>query len=174
MPTPSTPGERALARAVAEIEEFSARFGWDGPVLVFSLIRTHEAAATDPAFAAQLTEVELAAAPPEHLTPVQQEDLPRVDSIEALLARLAWPDAVSGAAVVVERTIVADGGEVSLAPGSHPERDVRLAVGVLRDGTDWNVLRMRAHDDAASRVQGPGLVPGLAEALLATFDPVKG
>lgn len=174
MPTPSTPGERALADAVSEIEEFSARFGWDGPVLVFSLVRTHDAAAADPAFAAQLMPAELATAPPEHLTPVQQEDLPRVSSIEELLARLAWPDAVAGAAVVVERTIVADDGDVTLAPGSRPERDVRLAVGVLRDGSDWNVLRMRAHDDAANRVQGPGLVPGLAEALLATFDPVQG
>lgn len=172
MPTPSTPGEHALAAAVSEIEEFASRFGWDGPVMVFSLVRTHEAAASDPGFAAQLTPAELAAAPAEHLTPVQQEDLPQVDSIEELLARLAWPDAVAGAAVVVERTIMADDGEVTLAPGSHPERDVRLAVGVTREGRDWCVLRMRAHDDAASRVQGPGLVPGLAEALLGTFDPV--
>lgn len=172
MPIPSTPGEHALALAVAEIEEFAARFGWDGPVLVFSLVRTHEAAAADPSFAAQLTPAELQAAPADHLTPVQQEDLPAADSIEELLARLAWPEAVAGAAVVVERVIQAHDGEVALASGSHPEREVRLAVGVLRDGTDWTVLRMRAHDRAADRAQGPGLVPGLAEALTATFDPL--
>lgn len=174
MPLPSTPGEHSLSSAVAEIEEFASRFGWDGPVLVFSLVRTREAAASDPAFAAQLSPAELASASPHHLTPVQQEDLPRSATIEELLARLAWPDAVAGAAVVVERVIMADDGDVMLAAGSHPERDVRLAVGVLRDGSDWCALRMRAHDRAEDRVMGPGLVPGIAAALLATFEPVEG
>ena len=52
----------------------------------------------------------------------------------------------------------------------HADRqDVRLVVGVLRDGTAMCALRQRAHDDEASVALGPDLVPGLVHALLATF-----
>ena len=47
-----------------------------------------------------------------------------------------------------------------------------MAVGVLRDGSRAAVLRLRGSDDAPDeRVTGPDLVPGLAEALLATLEP---
>ena len=44
-----------------------------------------------------------------------------------------------------------------------------MAVGVLRSGESWCVLRSRSHDDDASVYQGEHLVPGLVEALTATF-----
>ena len=43
-----------------------------------------------------------------------------------------------------------------------------MVVGVLRGGQSWCVLRSRSHDDA-SIYQGEHLVPGLVEALAATF-----
>ncbi len=54
---------------------------------------------------------------------------------------------------------------------NHPGRqDVRLAVGVLRDGTAWCAVRSRAHDSATDVAGGPDLVPGLVEALRATLE----
>ena len=44
-----------------------------------------------------------------------------------------------------------------------------MVVGVLRGGQSWCVLRSRSHDDDASLYQGEHLVPGLVEALAATF-----
>jgi hypothetical protein len=58
------------------------------------------------------------------------------------------------------------------AAAAHPERrEVRLAVGVLRDGSREAVLRLRGTDGAEDeRVTGQDLVPGLAEALLGTLE----
>ena len=51
-----------------------------------------------------------------------------------------------------------------------PDReDIRMVVGVLRGGQSWCTLRSRSHDDDASLYQGERLVPGLVEALAATF-----
>ena len=54
----------------------------------------------------------------------------------------------------------------------HPAaREVRMVVGVVRDGTRGNVLRLRAVGDGEDeRVTGPDLAPALAEALLATLS----
>ena len=53
---------------------------------------------------------------------------------------------------------------------SHPDRqDVRIAVGVLRTGESWTALRTRANDADDDVAKGPDLVPGLVEALRATF-----
>ena len=60
---------------------------------------------------------------------------------------------------------------------AHPHRrEVRLAVGVLRDGSRMAALRLRADGEtpadgqADDVVVGPDLAPGLAEALLETFS----
>ena len=44
-----------------------------------------------------------------------------------------------------------------------------MVVGVLRSGESWCALRSHTHDDDASIYQGEQLVPGLTEALAATF-----
>ena len=44
-----------------------------------------------------------------------------------------------------------------------------MTVAVLRDGTRETALRLREKDSAREVLTGPALVPGLAEALLATF-----
>lgn len=179
-PTPDG-AQRALDLAVREIERHVASGGWDGPVRVFALVRTAAALAAEPSLADQLPEqtVAEAMADPHHLTAVEQEDLPQTDSLEALLGSLSWPETVHGAAVVVERVVLPTSAEADMPADpdeavaylmAHPERqDVRLAVGALRDGPSWCVLRTRADDDDSAVAAGPDLVPGLVEAVGATL-----
>lgn len=183
---PATDGDaraaRALADAVREIEHHVAAAGWDAPVRVFALVRTQAALASEPGLAAQLDPEVLAAAQADdrHLTSVEQEGLPTATDLEGLLAGLSWPPAVDGAAVTVERVVLPPGAEADLPEDpqaalaallAHPARqDVRIAVGVLRDGPAWCALRTRAHDSDDAVGQGPDLVPGLVEAVRATLD----
>lgn len=173
--------DRPLDRAVRELERHVARGGWDGPVRVFALIRTGEAMASDPSLRTQLPPdlVASADADPEHITSVEQEDLPAGDTIEELLGQITWPPSVDGAAVVVERIVVPPEAEQGLpddaaaaveALMAHPDRqDVRLAAGVLRDGTSACAVRQRSHDQDFSVGTGPDLAPGLVSALLGTL-----
>lgn len=175
------PAQRALAEAVVEIERHVAGGGWDGPVRVFALVRTQQALDAQPALAGQLPPEVLAAAAadPHHLTSVEQEGLPASDDLEGLLGAIAWPEGVDGTAVTVERIVLppeaeddlpADPGAALAALLAHPQRqDVRIAVGVLRDGTTWSAVRQRALDADGAVGQGPDVVPGLAEALAATL-----
>lgn len=172
--TPDAQAPReALTTAVLEIERHAAALGWDGPVRVFALVRTASAVRVDPGFTAHLPNPAEAAANPHHLTAIEQDGLPPADSLEELLAALAWPPTVDGAAVVVERVIVAQGDDTVLGPAdalaSPHRRDVRIAVGVLRDGASWCALRLRSHDDDASVISAPDTVPGLVEALRETL-----
>ncbi|MBN8881180.1 MAG: hypothetical protein J0H73_02565, partial [Salana multivorans] len=119
---------------------------------------------------------------PHHLLAIEQEGLPEADSLESLLAQLAWPDAVDGAAVVVERLVVPPDAAADL-PGdlsedeavarlaAHPgAEDVRLAAGVLRTGESWCAIRARGHDDDLEVAGGQDAVPGLVAALRATLS----
>lgn len=178
---PEGPAQRALAEAVAEIERHVATGGWDGPVRVFALVRTQAALAAEPALASQLPPAVLsvAASDADHLTSVEQEGLPASDDLEGLLGAIAWPDGVDGAALTVERIVLppeaerdlpADPDQALTALLAHPQRqDVRLAVGVLRDGPSWCAVRQRAADRDDAVGQGAEVVPGLVEALRATF-----
>ncbi|QGQ18797.1 hypothetical protein GC089_05455 [Cellulomonas sp. JZ18] len=173
---------RALADAVREIEHHVAGAGWDAPVRVFALVRTRAALASEPGLAEQLDPAVLAAAEADdwHLTSVEQEGLPDAQDLEGLLGGLSWPPTVDGAAVTVERVVLPPEAEADLPADpeqaltallAHPARqDVRLAVGVLRDGPAWCALRTRAHDSDDAVGQGPDLVPGLVAAVRATLD----
>lgn len=167
----------ALARCVRETELHVSADGWDGPVRVFALVSTAAALAADPSLAAVLPDT---GGDPDHLTAVEQEGLPEAGSLEDLLAQLAWPESVNGAAVVVERLVVPPEVEAELpadeeaavaALAAHPQaQDVRLAVGVLRSGESWCSLRAREHDSDDKVGGGPDLVPGLVAALAATLS----
>ena len=168
---------------MAETEVHVAAFGWDQPVRVFALARTAEALRTDPDLAEFLdaSAVEEARTDPELLTVVEQEGLPAAADLEHLLAQLAWPESVHGAAISVERLVlppaaqeeadaITDAAERLAFLQARPDReDIRMVVGVLRSGESWCALRSRTHDDDASIYQGEQLVPGLTEALAATF-----
>jgi len=171
----------AVLRAVRELEQHVAAGGWDGPVRVFALVRTADALVRDRDLAGRLPAdvVAAAQADPEHITIVEQEDLPSASSLEELLGSITWPPTVDGAAVVTERVVVppeveaqlpADPDEAVTWLAQHPaRREVRLAAAVLRDGTNGCAVRARDHDRASDVAVGPDLVPGLIEGLSATL-----
>ena len=69
-----------------------------------------------------------------------------------------------------EAVSIADPQERLAFLQSHPARDdVRIVVGVLRSGEAWCAVRTRSHDRTDAVVQGEAMVPGLIEALGATF-----
>jgi len=181
-PAPAAGRGPAVARAVRELEQHVASSGWDGPVRLFALVNTAGALARDPGLAGALGPevVAAATADPEHLTAVEQDRLPATDTLEALLAGIAWPDTVDGAAVVVERVVVPPEAEAQ-APrdpeaavtflAEHPDRrELRLAAGVLRDGTSACAVRARDHDSDDRVAVGQDLVPGLVAAVSATLE----
>ena len=157
--------------------------GWDQPVRVFALVRTAAALEADPDVAGLLeaAAVEEARRDPELLMVVEQEGLPAAADLEHLLAQLAWPESVHGAAISIERLVllaaaqeeadaITDAAERLAFLQARPDReDIRMVVGVLRSGESWCALRSRTHDDDASIYQGEQLVPGLVEALATTF-----
>jgi hypothetical protein len=170
----------ALRNVVLEIESHVAAAGWDQPLRLFALVPTRELVANEPQLAALLL-TEGARPDADALTPVEQEELPDHASVEELLAGLSWPPGVAGAAVSVERLMLPPEAEADLpdeesaaldAVARHPARqEVRLAVGVLRDGSRHSAVRLRDHDDPDDVLTGPDLVPGLADALASTFEP---
>lgn len=170
-----------LTSVVLEIERHVARAGWDAPLRVFALINPADAMAADAALRAQLPPELVAAADadPSSLTAVEQEDLPAGDGVEQVLGQMTWPDAVAGAAVVLERFVVPpeaerqlpdDPDEALAALMAHPDRDdIRLAVGVLRDGRSCCAVRTRSNDEENKVGVGPDVAPGLVQALKDTL-----
>ncbi|WP_055533450.1 PPA1309 family protein [Streptomyces graminilatus] len=169
-----------LTRAVLEIDEYASGLGWDQPARLFALVDTARLRVQEPVLAAQLglaEEQETTAG----LTPIEQEEIPAGKPLDEFLATIAWPDAVVGCALTVERLMLPPSAEASVPQGlsdkkltawvaAHPDRqEVRMTVGVLRDGTRDSAVRLREKDAATEVLTGSGLVPGLAEALSATF-----
>ncbi|WP_255305981.1 PPA1309 family protein [Streptomyces sp. Wb2n-11] len=169
-----------LTRAVLEIDEYTSGLGWDQPARLFALVDTAQLRAQEPGLAAQLglADGESTAT----LTPVEQEEIPAGTALDEFLATIAWPDAVAGCALTVERLMLPPSAETSVPEGlneaqlakwvaKHPDRqEVRMTVAVLRDGARESALRLREKDSPTEVLTGSMLVPGLAEALAATFE----
>ncbi|MGJ7441950.1 PPA1309 family protein [Aquipuribacter sp. MA13-6] len=144
--------DTALQRAVREVEEHVASYGWDSPVRLFALVRTAEALQREPDLLDRLPaeDAEAAAADPDHLLLVEQDELDELaatpdgspdgpagrsdapgsggehgdaDALERMLARLAWPDEVQGVALTVERLVVPPEVEAQAPP--EPAEAVR-------------------------------------------------
>ena len=168
----------ALTRAVVEIERHVAAGGWDQPPRLYALVETADLLRREPGLASAL---EAADSTPGALTPVEQEGLDPGRPLDEVLAGIGWPPEVIGAALVVERLLLPpsaeaslpadlDGQDLSAWVAEHPERqDVRITVGVLRDGQRDTALRLRSDDRNEAVLSGPDLVPGLAAALAATL-----
>jgi hypothetical protein len=169
-----------LTRAVLEIDEYASGLGWDQPARLFALVDTARLRAQEPSLAAQLglqDEPETSG-----LTPIEQEEIPAGKALDEFLGTIAWPDAVVGCALTVERLMLPPSAEASVPEGlsdkkltqwvaRHPDRqEVRMTVAVLRDGTRDSALRLREKDTPTEVLTGGALVPGLAEALAATFE----
>ncbi|NNN31278.1 hypothetical protein HLK59_13050 [Streptomyces sp. S3(2020)] len=169
-----------LTRAVLEIDEYVSGLGWDQPARLFALVDTARLRAQEPGLAAQLgleDEQETTG-----LTPIEQEEIPAGKPLDDFLGTIAWPDPVVGCALTVERLMLPPSAEASVPEGlsdkklaqwvaKHPDRqEVRMTVAVLRDGTRDSALRLREKDSPTEVLTGGDLVPGLAEALSATFE----
>ncbi|MGW6401196.1 PPA1309 family protein [Streptomyces sp. NPDC055134] len=168
-----------LTRAVLEIDEYASGLGWDQPARLFALVDTARLRAQEPGLAAQLglDGAQEAAA----FTPIEQDEVPADKALDEFLGTIAWPDAVVGCALTVERLMLPPSAEASVPEGlgeaqladwvaKHPGRqEVRMTVAVLRDGARESALRLREKDSPNEVLTGSDLVPGLAEALAATF-----
>ncbi|MBV9022547.1 MAG: hypothetical protein JO362_01790 [Streptomycetaceae bacterium] len=185
-----------LTRAVLEIDGYASTLGWDQPARLFALVDTAQLRAQEPELSRQLGLGEEGdgegEAPAGSLTPIEQDEIPADAPLDEFLATIAWPDVVVGCALTVERlmlppsaegslpvtlraeeTEVIEADEMSLAKwvAEHPERqDVRMTVGVLRNGSRESALRLREKDSPTEVLTGSSLVPGLADALAATFE----
>ncbi|MFB6843019.1 PPA1309 family protein [Streptomyces sp. NPDC056361] len=167
-----------LTRAVLEIDEYASGLGWDQPARLFALVDTARLRASEPRLASQLGLGDDATA----YTPIEQDKLPRGKALDEFLGTIAWPDAVAGCALTVERLMLPPSAEAQVPQGlsekqlakwvaGHPDRqEVRMTVAVLRRGGREAAIRLREKDTATEVLTGPDLVPGLAEALAATFE----
>ena len=168
-----------LTRAVLEIDEYVSGLGWDQPARLFALVDTARLRTQEPALAAQLGLEDESAT--TGLTPIEQEEIPAGKPLDEFLGTIAWPDAVAGCALTVERLMLPPSAEAQVPQdlseaqltkwvAEHPERqEVRMTVAVLRDGSRESALRLREKDSPTEVLTGPDLVPGLADALAATF-----
>ena len=165
-----------LLELVREVEKHVASDGWDQNPRLFALASTAELVRLEPELAEALG---AAAEDPASLTPIEQEEVDHSRPLDDVLATTMWPDEVRGAALVLERLMLPPDAEASLpddraeleaAAAAHPERqDVRMAVVVTRDGGSMCAVRMRSHDTDDQVLTGESLVPGLVDALRATF-----
>ena len=177
--------EDALSRAVIEIERHVSSAGWDQPAQLFALVPTGDLLAAEPQLAAQLGADDAS----QPLTPVAQGELPGAMDDEHLadaLARIEWPEGVSGCALAVERVVlpasVEDGlsdaesaAELAQLAGSDPRRhEVRMVAAVLREGERFGAVRLRTHDEDSAVLTGVDLVPTLCQVLSLTFEPSAG
>jgi hypothetical protein len=180
LPLDGTPmAATPLTRAVLEIDEYAAGLGWDQPARLFALVDTARLRAEEPEMAARLGDG--SGETGGTLTPVEQEEVPVDKPLDEFLGGIGWPPAVGGCALTVERLMLPASAESALPEGlddegltrwvaRHPERqEVRMTVAVLRDGSRESALRLREKDSATEVLTGADLVPGLAEALAATF-----
>lgn len=168
----------ALLLVVGEVEEHVGEAGWDQPAQLFALVDTEELLRAEPQLAATLG---LVAAVPGGLTPIAQESLGD-GPLDQALAGIVFGPEVLGVVLANEVLVLPPGVEAELgtdavaAASAHPaRREVRMVVGVMRDGSRECVLRLRgAAGEPDERLSGPDLAPALAEALLATLDEPAG
>lgn len=180
----------ALIAALVELEHHVGAAGWDQPARLFALVRTDELIAAEPGLAAHLGLRTSAEGFPEGaLSSIEQEDFRKVGGaagaadapgeadLPRVLARISWPDAVAGCALALERSFLPAGHEAEL-PGDpvaaeryvaqHEHRqDLRLIVGVLRDGSAHALARLIDRPD--DLLSGPELAPGVVSVLAATL-----
>ena len=164
----------ALIAALLEIERHVGRQGWDQPPRLFALVLTADLLAAEPGLFGELG----APTSPDALSSIEQDSFPSGGDAVSALAGITWPSTVLGCAMSLERAflpagldedIPADGERAAAFVAAHPQRhDVRVVVGVTRDGSGHGVGRLRSnpHD----LLGADDLVPGLAAALARTLE----
>lgn len=162
----------ALVAALLEVERHVGRSGWDQPARLFALVRTRDLIVAEPSLADQLTGA------PDGYSSIEQEDFHPGEDLAETLAGIAWPAAVNGCVLALERAFLPADAEVelptdpdaaALAVAAHPRRlDLRVVVGVDRDGASHGLARVRGED--GDLLGGNDLVPALASALAHTLE----
>ena len=165
-----------LQDVVGEVEGHLAEAGWDQPPQLFALVDTEELLRAEPQLAQTMG---LISTRPGHLTPIAQEALGD-GPLDEELAGLEFGTEVLGVVLCHEVLVLPPAAEAALGEeqdasayaAGHPDRrEVRMSVGVLRDGQRAVVLRIRSNDDEPDeRVMGRDLAPALADALFATLS----
>ena len=169
----TAPPSAALLAVVGEVEAHLSEAGWDQPPQLFALVDTEELLQAEPQLASSMG---LVVTRPGALTPIAQDPL-AIDDLDEQLASVVFGPEVLGVVIAHEVLVLppsaeAEVGEDPAAAAAHPQRrEVRMAVGVMRDGSRESVLRLRAVGDGDDElVTGGDLAPGLADALMATLD----
>jgi hypothetical protein len=182
---PEDPKAEPLRVAVTEVERHVAEAGWNRPPVLFALADTAEFLLAEPGLAGQLG-IDPGELPAGALTPIEQEGLPDVPLDEAL-AQVTWPESVAGCALVYEALVLPPSAEAARPEGvdetdwasQHPDRrEVRIAVGVTRDGRTEGMLRIRplaGEGDELDPTNGDvisasDLAPNVAAALQSTLS----
>jgi hypothetical protein len=172
----ASPSAFTLVAALADIDVHLAAGGWDQPTRLYALVKTHELVRAEPALARALGLDERA--DDESLTPIEQEPPAPGQPLDDWLARIAWSKDVVGCALAQEVLALPPSAEEEMPKrgrnawvANHPKRrEVRMVVGVLRDGARTSILRVRGSADSDDDVvSGDDLVPRLADALAATL-----
>jgi len=173
----------ALAAALLEIDRHLEEGGWDQPPRLYALVRTAELVREEPALAKTLGLPDPAdVVDGEQLTPVEQETPQSGQPLDEWLSGIGWPAEVLGCALAHEVLALPPSAEADIPAGAdadpiawaaaHPKRrEVRMLVGVLRDGARASMLRVRATsaDEPDDVVSGDDLAPRMADALAATL-----
>jgi hypothetical protein len=172
----------ALAAALSEVDRHLAAGGWDQPPRLYALVRTADLVRTEPALAESLGLPGVADISDDaNLTPVEQETPESGQPLDDWLAGIGWPAEVLGCALAHEVVALPPSAEAEIPDAStsdpvawaagHPRRrEVRMLVGVLRDGSRAAILRVRTtNDEPDDVVTGDDLAPRLADALVATL-----
>lgn len=164
--------DEALLAALVEVERHVGRLGWDQPARLFALVRTADLIAAEPHLADQL-----GASPADGFSSIEQDQFRVGEDLAETLAGIAWPDTVAGCVLALERAFLPSSAEAALpqdpvaaaeAVANHPDRmDLRVVVGVVRDGARQGIARVRGRD--GDLLSGPDLVPALADALAHTL-----
>jgi hypothetical protein len=162
------PGD-PLTAVVLDVERHAAATGWDQPARIYGVVSTAELVDQEPQLADELG----LTASVSTLTPLDQGELPWHGTLEESLARLAWPEAVLGAVLVTERVVAGEDGSpqrLTTAADGEGADELRLVVGVLRDGQRMTAVRFRSSDDELAVLSGPDIAPALSEQLAATLS----
>lgn len=153
-PTELSP--QALDKAMIEAVNYVSPGGWDAPPTLFALVPTR-----------LLAEVEDDAP----LTLVVQDGLPAdlapgSEELGQYIASIEWPQAVVGAILAQEITMIDPNDEAQAG------RTARLFSGVLRTGAERTMFHLRptATTDKLDLLGAPNVGTGVITALRASFD----
>lgn len=155
-----------------DVERHVSSSGWDQPARLFALVTTGTLLEVEPHLRGRVPDTA-----PDALTAIEQDEFHAGDDLMKRLETIYWPDTVEGCALALERAflppefedqIPADPEEATEFVMRHPSKtDVRVVVGVLREGTKHGLARLQSNPD--DLLGAEDLVPGLADALLETF-----